>query len=1081
MADNTVSFRLTVSGAEESEAQVLRVRTALSGVALSLDSNRAATLSSDAAEQQHVQTLDKLGVSYVTWWESVKLVSDNSGGAYDAQMRLVQAARAARDAVQAAVVPTGSWAKGISDAAAAAAQGGPAYGTLARAFGQTGSASRQLGNELQVAHKELFEGARLTRSFVDALLLAAPGVGNLTGMFTRLSRETSGFTVAQVGATAGALALVALLGSWVAALKEVLDTQVAANVAVKGLDFSGMDTALTKSIGAWETYQQKIAIAADATENFNFRSVAGLEVAVGKISGKTSALVATLLLNAAAWDKTWQSMGRAVDTGKAEVAQIDATTAALRVQRETVTSPAALEATFTKEADLARQRARIAAEDIATTRTVVAERLADAAAIAQAEGQTLLAARLSADVDQYRANTAKLTSAEIQKGESAATGALLAGAKARAAVVAGEIQDAGRLIEIKGRIATESIRSSQAEVDARMAVAKADADFFGTSLQGLTQYQAARRAAIVQEGQVEIGILAAVHQQERQAQLTKAGGLQGTEQQAAYRQLAIMAQEYEAKRQALADQTAQKLRDNALKETEDRRANFARDIALVAATYAQEEALGQGDLTVKLGFLRQAAQDENLSLQQRRQYAVQFYTDAKAAEAALAAYHQSIGATTVTQDLARLRTLADAYAQNTVERIKAEQDYADGVRQIEDQRVARAKAFGPFSVADEVQALAERAAKYGEFSDKRIDADIKWANAAKALQQQVADSGKSLIQKTLDDLAAAGKKVALDDVTKRIDENKKRAIETIDTFASGGAVTGEALKKAFDLSGDFANFAKQGVSAGDAVRGAMDNLKNGIRGVEGGVSGAASGFFNLEKGFKGASVGFIDLESAAQGASGGFANLATKGSRGFDAVKTAVEGAKVETKDWADMSAQGWTSQMLAFGSLATPVKAMGQSFQFSRDAAGDLVIVGEGLKKQIVDTADAAGDFQTSMEGVKRATRGLGDSSGQPSRATGELGGTSGSSGHPDWRTMAGLDQIEEAGQRASAAFDGLSTSIPAAMGTGLDSALALVDGFMEQLNDKFGSGMSRAADTLMQGFIAKLKQTLDSEALAS
>lgn len=1104
---NSIEFKLTVSGAPESVAAVERVRTALSGVALSLDRNLGAMIASNDADKQGVQTMSAYEAGVQGMIKAEALAATYADDSYSKHLLLAKAVEQARDAVQGATAPTTLWAKGISDAAAAAAAGAQPYSNLATAFGRTGSASRQAGDNLKSTHQELFEGARLTRRFIDTVGEAAPGLSAFTGLLTGLSRETHGFTVAQIGMTAGALVAIAVFGKMVAAAQELIKTQAAVNKAVTGMDFSAAEAGFSQVIDkVREVDEAWKHVGADS--NFITRLGSDL-LLIGDFFSNSKKQAEQWSGGIAA---TWASLGRG-----------QATLAAVRV--ELLENAKAFE-------NLAKQAPTIDALRQALENQVVAEHDAALAAVNTAranddkfrsarEGEIEALQNLGKQAEaqarieilaEQMALRARERNAEAKTADDALVAARIANLARLAAAEAQQFTDAAKLIDVNGRIATEAIRSAQLEVDARHAVARADADFFGTSLQGLSQYQASRRASITEEANQELATLKASYAQQQEAQNKLIGGLEkdSLPQQAAYRQLGIMAQEYEEKRQALSDQTAQKLRDNALQETNERRANYARDIELVASSYAQAQALGQEDIAVKLGFLQRAAQDENLSLQQRRQYQQQFYSEAREAEAAIAQYKETIGQQTVTQELARLRSLADTAGPNSRERIAAEQAYATKYLSIEQSLFASLKASGQLSTTEEVARLQELASKYQANSQARIAAEQQWASAALSLRQQVASAGQGLVARAVSELQAEGKAyISLGDIQRKIAEDQQKAMQTL---SSGGSP--KAIQDALSLAGAFTELTKAGVSSGEAISKGIDAARNALNGTRESVSGlstsmdsmgsmAEADFSKIGAAVDGATEKTRAWGQAAEAEASKVTSAQMNAAKGWDATTHAIqvtrdeEGNIIGITNELDTSFDKVKDAALGIVPAITGVgdsaKTMGDAFQQGTQAAtsnlAQIKDIALGIGPAVVSIGDSArtlGDgFQqgtqiavTSLAQVKDAALGIGPavtSVGDSARTLGD-GFQQGSQA-----AVTALAQIRTTAEQTTHAFDGFRTTIPAAMTDAFSQAQPLFATFLSNLENMAGQGFSNIGRSIVDSFMRALMQQLDAASRAS
>src|SRR5262249_9483684 len=157
---------------------------------------------------------------------------------------------------------------------------------------------------------------------------------------------------------------------------------------------------------------------------------------------------------------------------------------------------------------------------------------------------------------------------------------------------------------------------------------------------------------------------------------------------------------YNADRQALSNRTAQALAADDNRVTEERRANYARDIGLIAQRYAAEAAIAQENVSRHLTFLAREAQDENLSWQERTRFAKEAFDLRQRLEDQEAARAKALGQETVTDELARLAQRAASYGADAEKRIEAETIYVAAVERAETFLHNAIKASGQLTVAD---------------------------------------------------------------------------------------------------------------------------------------------------------------------------------------------------------------------------------------------------------------------------------------------------------------------------------------------------------------------------------------------
>jgi hypothetical protein len=480
--------------------------------------------------------------------------------------------------------------------------------------GDLAPAEQRAGDEGTRFHRQLFESARLTRSFVDAIGTAVPGLSGLTGAFTRLGRETASFSASQIVATAGLLGTAVAIGNAIALGKEYVDTQNAANAAVRGMDFSasiaGLKTA-GDALSAYEANWKRATTDMAGTQSSFAERMgarwAGISVAMQAAAGGMTALTDAQAAWARSAQQTWDLQARGQGILATLIAQVAEEKAQLTLAREAATNYPDLSATYDREA--------------ASIRTLATERANQAIQEALVVDIRLRAAGLTDMADQRMAQIAAQAAATRGAAFAQADQVIVQGAQAVAAARAKEIEDLGKLAQVQGQAAVAAFAAQGAEVAARLAAAQADAQYYGGAIAGLERYQAARRAALVGQLNEELATLARVAAADQQAQQERIAALEpgNLAREAATRQLVQMETETNAKRQQLLDDYRVKFIANDAQVEQERRGNLERILALEKATWDRTVAYGGVSAAAIVAELARVAQVEGQSAQARIQ------------------------------------------------------------------------------------------------------------------------------------------------------------------------------------------------------------------------------------------------------------------------------------------------------------------------------------------------------------------------------------------------------------------------------------------------------------------------------
>ncbi len=439
---------------------------------------------------------------------------------------------------------------------------------LAGAFSGAAAPITKFGDETRKAHQELFEGARRTRSFVDALGQAVPALSGVTGRFTQLSRETSGFTVGQVAATGALLAGAAAIGYFVSQATELIRTQAAVNKAIGAMDFSAAQAGLSgviDKIREWDTANQTLA-----SRSISSEGLAGIGAWIVKIQNSLADTTGQAKAWAAGMAQTWESFGRGKAILEATKAELEASVKAFGLLATQAPTIQALAGALDRQAQATRDAAQA---------TINLQRNEDERALAAARDESLVlfnkglvteALQKASIANEQYALRSRQHAAEEEAADTALAQSKIANAATVAAARQREFADAGKLAQIDGQRAVAALEAARAETE-------------------YSQGAAAARRLIVAAANEELATVTRVYEAERQAQLATIAGLadQPLAQQAAYRQLAQLDETYAGNREKVFTDLAGKLRANDAQILADTKAVFDRTVAYGGITAAE--------------------------------------------------------------------------------------------------------------------------------------------------------------------------------------------------------------------------------------------------------------------------------------------------------------------------------------------------------------------------------------------------------------------------------------------------------------------------------------------------------------
>lgn len=332
----------------------------------------------------------------------------------------------------------------------------------------------------------------------------------------------------------------------------------------------------------------------------------------------------------------------------------------------------------------------------------------------------------------------------------------------------------------------------------------------------------------------------------------------------------------------------QQASDAAKQATEKAIADYEKRGQVAAAHYADLARLGQVSVEEHLAFLTQQATNERLSEEQRTKAAREFAALRVAVEQAAFAQMTALGEANKVDAIAHARAIADGYVQGSLKRIEAETQWANAVKALQADVAATGKSLAASAIAD----LTARGA-----AEAKLAADI------------VKASGDATDEYLADIAARRAGEVSLDQVIQQSASARAAAQATLNEFLGGGTVKAADLKRALDLSREYAAMTSQGVTAGGAIGEAFRLAERDLAGIPRTAADAAGAIGSLGTGAAGAagqtgtatsdivrqldkvdaaadrvSMSFTEAGAAAgQGLAGGL-------SRGAGAVGAAVDG-----------------------------------------------------------------------------------------------------------------------------------------------------------------------------------------------
>jgi hypothetical protein len=674
--------------------------------------------------------------------------------------------------------------------------------TLSQAEKQTAASMTILGDTSRETHQRLFEGARLGRTFADTLLgSVAPGLQSVTGEFTRLSRETGGFSVGMVFATGALLAGAAAIGYYLNQAKEFRQIQLDANKAIEEMDFTAAQSGLAKAVEAQKAYNKAVeesqGLFAQGTSILgtqqNEIDVVGVAVALftlqwGKLSAAASAFATdsdkvteSLAKNAAASEETGASYERGRMILEATGAELQAHLKHLDNVIATVPSLGALASAYADQAQGLRTLAQITIDLKAKEDERYAAKHAREIEALEDEGLFWEAAGREMDLDEEMALRRRQRAAEGASADEADLARRRENARTLAEQNAKEIADAGRIVEIRGSGAAAMAGFAAREIEDRQRVLEADSRFFGTAVSNVEQYLSARRSAAEQENQIDLDNFDKARANARKVAAARLEGLTGPAYAEAFRQNEQAEAESQEKRRQLVAGGAAKIRQIEAETTTYRRQQYAQMITQAEQVYSALAAMGQEDARATIARLRQRAQDENLEKATQLQYAQRAFA-----------------------------------AQNA----------------LDDSLFALRKVKSAGSELDAVNHLAAITTRYSESSQKWIDAETRWAESVKALRQGVADAGKSYLEKIVDELKAEGNEwITLDMIRQRAAQDLQTGQQAVIGALQGGAAQIDQFKAGLQLGPTMADFQSKGVSAFQAITTSVQQTAEQLLGI----------------------------------------------------------------------------------------------------------------------------------------------------------------------------------------------------------------------------------------------------------
>jgi len=434
-----------------------------------------------------------------------------------------------------------------------------------------------------------------------------------------------------------------------------------------------------------------------------------------------------------------------------------------------------------------------------------------------------------------------------------------AAAAAKTAATLADIAQTEKLADLNAARATGAAQAAAASVEAAHQAAAADAAFFGESERGFAAYQEQRRAGILATTAAELAGIEAVAAAQRAALQTKLAAPESTlpERTAAAAALVALDTQTENTRIALSQRTAAALRADDAAIVADRRARAAESVALDVATYAHKAAMGEADYAGQLSRLQRAAQDENLSQAQRRQYAEQAFAMYGQLQAKAAGYYDSLasmGAVSAQKHIGFLDAQASNEKLSADQRIGFAKQAFEAKLALEQALFDRTAAMQGASEAASVAFMAAQTQNYEAGSKKRIEAETKWATAVRALQASVAASAKAALDIGIAGLAAKGQKMmSLAGMEQSFEQQRLAAAKTLATLQRGGSASEADIANMHKMGAAIADMTAKGQTFKSMSATMMDKLGNDLAGIPNTAGAAASSLGQV--GVAGAGIG----------------------------------------------------------------------------------------------------------------------------------------------------------------------------------------------------------------------------------
>lgn len=839
----------------------------------------------------------------------------------------------------------------VATSGVAAAAG---IGTVAGAAKPAAVATGLLGDATRQTHQELFEAAKLMRSFADEIAAAYPGISGITGLFTRLSRETGGFSVAAVGATAVLLAAAAAVGVYIEQQTELIKTQAESNKLIAGGDYAGAAKGLSDIIDKMREWK----VAQDANADFGQSQYSALTIGLVLLKNSFGVTTTEAKLLTVAADETWASFGQGHLSLLTTQADLEAMKAELVNIVATAPSLGALTDAFDAQ-DTVLRGLKQATIDL---KLEEAERAKNAgvneAQILGAKGLYKEALdKLAIVQQQYDGAQEIAASAEKAADEESAT-RKQANAEKLAGYVADAIKGAGDLAAAEAATAIAATKAQADQATAYQDNDKAAKDYQGTLLTGLTAYEVAHQASMALLTQQRIAALDAQHAADMAAEIEKLNALPA------------FGQAWEAEQRNL-------------------------DLMEAAHDKARADLVAAGQLDEIKG----------------------------------------LGAVTAATNAERTRQMDIATAT-----------------------FGLLKASGATSVQDEVAFMAQRVATWQDGGTKRIAAETDLANTVKKLHDDMASAGERLFAAAEASLKAQGiEYYSQNDILLEANKIKQQGQQLDAQALAGQQLSSDQWALIKTAAEATAESTKTGATFQQNITTLVTKWKEDLSGIPtttgiiadnlGKVGVDVAGITTSLQGAAGAVAGFQQLSAAALGFVGAIGPTATAADNDF---AVTLELLKIRA-DEAQGKMSGLTDTVTGFGDQLGPVM---------KDVGGiDVDFTAWGTEVQ--GTGAVLATFSTD--------------------ATASLA-TAGTAFTDAGVAVKGFSSdVQAALDSGAIAFKSFGSGLEDGLKTALDGGIPMVRTFFDQLDAEVTAGASRIGDKLYQGLIDRLKNAIDSEALAS